>query len=153
LSGAGRRRKSSTLRAQPGVTSTRSPLSACLVALSLIVQLFAIPYHQALAAPGMRQAETARIAADLKASFGGAATLCVQIDEKGAPQSPAGHRDDQCPLCQFGAQAAALVAPEVAALPLRLDAARRIVAAGPEPGAVPACPAQQNRARAPPLAV
>jgi hypothetical protein len=150
-----RRPKEKKLEAQGSthVTSTRSPLSACLVALSLIVQLFVVPYHQALAAPGMRQAERARIAADLKARFGDAATLCVQIDDKGAPQSPAGHRDDQCPLCQFGAQAAALVAPEVAALPLRLDAACRIVRAGPEPGAVPARPAQQNLARAPPLAV
>jgi hypothetical protein len=121
--------------------------------LSLIVQLFAIPYHQALAAPGMTQPETARIAADLKARFGDAATLCVQIDDKGAPRSPDGHCDDQCPLCQFAAKAAALVAPEVPALPLRLDATRRIVGAEAEPGAVPARPAQRNRARAPPLSV
>jgi hypothetical protein len=131
----------------------RSTLIALIVALSLVTQLFAVPYHQALAAPGLAESETVRIAAELKVTFGDAAALCVEADSKGAPLSPAGHCDDQCPLCRSGAQAAALIAPELPALPVRLDAACRVLGAPPERGAVPACPAQRNRARAPPLAV
>jgi hypothetical protein len=123
------------------------------VALSLIVQLFAVPYHQALATPEITQAETARIAVDLKARFGDAAALCVQVDDKGAPQSPAGHCDDQCPLCRLSAETAGLVTPEVPALPLGLESAGRVLAAAPDASGIPSRAAQQNRARAPPLAV
>ena len=62
--------------------------------------------------------------------------------------------DDQCPLCRFAAQAVAFVPPDAPALPERLDAGRayasalRLISAP-----FPACPAQRNRARAPPLAV
>ena len=132
---------------------SRSPLIALVVAFSLIIQLVAAPFHQALAAPGSVESETARIAAELKATFGDAAALCVETDSKGAPPSPVGHCDDQCLLCRFGLQAEALVAPELPALPVRLDAACRVLGATPERGAVPACPPQRNRARAPPLAV
>jgi hypothetical protein len=131
----------------------RSPLIALIVAFLLIIQLFAVPYRQALAAPGLAESETARIAAELKATFGDAVALCVEADGKGPPLSPAGHCDDQCPLCRSGAQAAALIAPELSALPVRLGAACRVLGAAPERGAVPACPAQRNRARAPPLPV
>jgi hypothetical protein len=144
-----RRRRGTNTDATP----FRSPLIRLVVALSLIIQLFALPYHPALAAPGLAESETARIAAELNATFGDAAALCVETDGKSAPLSPAGHGDDQCPLCRFGLQAAALVAPDLPALPARLDAACRVLGATPERGAVPACPAQRNRARAPPLAV
>jgi hypothetical protein len=148
-----RTRRSKARRANSGAVSCPSRLSALFVALSLIVQLFAVPYHQALATPEITQAETARIAAELKARFGDTATLCVQIDNKGAPQSPAGHFDDQCPLCRFSAETAALVTPDVPALPVRLDAAGRVLAAAPDASGIPSRAAQQNRARAPPLAV
>jgi hypothetical protein len=153
VSGAGERMKRRRRGTNPGAAPFRSPLIALVVVLSLIIQLFAVPYHQALAAPGLVESETARIAAELKATFGDAAALCVETDSKGAPPSPAGHCDDQCPLCRSGAQAAALIAPELPALPVRLDAACRVLGATPERGAVPACPVQQNRARAPPFAV
>jgi hypothetical protein len=153
VSGAGERTKRRRRGSNPGAPPFRSPLIGLLVALSLVIQLVAAPYHQALAAPGLADSETARIAAELKATFGDAATLCVETKSKGAPPSPVGHCDDQCSLCRFGLQAGALVAPELPALPVRLNAACRVLGATPERGAVPARPAQQNRARAPPLAV
>ena len=124
-----------------------------IVALSLIVQLIAAPYHQALAAPAFSHSDAATIAADLKATFGDAVALCVQVDDKGAPVMPAGHCDDQCRLCRFAAQAAALVAPELPALPARLDPACQSIGAAPERDLVPVRLANLNRARAPPLAV
>ena len=131
---------------------------ALAVALSLIIQLVAAPYHQALSAPAFASSDTGAIAAELKAAFGDAAALCVQADRKqadgkGAPGAPPGCCDDQCPFCRFAAQAAALIAPDAPALAARLDAASRALGAAPEPGAVPALPTSRNRARAPPLAV
>ena len=140
-------------RKTPRAARGCSQLLSLIVALSLIVQLFAAPYHQALAASASPQSDTTQIAADLKATFGDAAALCVQVDGKGAPLSPAGHCDDQCPLCQFASQAAALVAPQLPALPQRLDAACQTLGAASEPGSVPFRLENRNRARAPPLAV
>ena len=57
---------------------------------------------------------------------------------RAAPAAPAGDCDDHCPLCQFAAQAATLVAPDLPALPARLDAACLTLGAAPEPGADPA---------------
>jgi hypothetical protein len=148
--GAGRTRHARR-RARPA--SFRSPLTALAVALSLIIQLVAIPYHQALSAPIFAFSDTSAIAAELKATFGDAAALCVQAEGKGVPGAPGGCCDDQCPFCRFSAQTAALIAPDAPALPARLDAASRDLGAVPEPGAVPALPTSRNRARAPPLAV
>jgi hypothetical protein len=72
--------------------SLRSPLTAFLAALALIVQFVAIPYHQARA--GDLGRSDVAIAAELKATFGDAAALCVQSDDKGAPHTPAGSCDD-----------------------------------------------------------
>ena len=84
----------------------RSPLMALIVALSLIVQLFAAATPPALAAPAFAGADDAAIAAELKAVFGDAAQLCVQINDDKAPakHSPSGHCCDQCPLCRFAAR-------------------------------------------------
>jgi hypothetical protein len=153
VSGGARRTGRGRRRARPGVASFRSPLTALAVALSLIVQLFAIPYHQARSAPLFASPDTAAIAAELKATFGDAATLCVEAGGKGAPLAPAGCCDDQCPFCRFSAQAAALIAPDAPALPLRLDGLAQTLGVAPAPGSVPAPPTSRNRARAPPLAV
>jgi hypothetical protein len=138
-------------RAKPRVASLRSPLTAFLAALALFVQLVDVSYHQARAAALGRS--DAAIAAELRATFGDAAALCVQSDDKGAPHTPNGCCGDQCTFCRFAAHAAALVAPEASALPIRLDVACRGLGPTPEPGFVSERPAQQNRARAPPLAV
>ncbi len=153
MSACGKRTQRRKRRARPGAAASRSPLTALIVAFSLLVQLIAIPYHQALAAPGIAESETAKIAAELKATFGDAAALCAEVDSKGAPLAPAGHCDDQCPLCRFAAQAATLVAPDAPALPERLDAACQTLGAACEPGVVPLRLENRNRARAPPLAV
>jgi len=153
VSGCGERRVPRRHRARSGAAASRSPLTAFVVALSLLVQLIAIPYLQALAGPGFAEAETAEIAAELRATFGDAAALCVEVNDKGAPISPAGHCDDQCPLCRFAAQATALVAPEAPAPPERLDAACQSLGAASEPGVVSFRLENRNRARGPPLAV
>ncbi len=152
MSGGARRKGIARRRAGTGVARFRSPLTALAVALSLIIQLLAIPYHQALSAPAFAS-DTAATAAELKATFGDAAALCVQVYEKSAPGAPAGHCDDQCPFCRFSAQAAVLIAPDAPALPVRLYRASRALGAAPAPGAVPAHPTSRNRARAPPVAV
>ncbi len=156
MNGGARRRGRGRRRARPSVARFRSPLTALAVTLSLIIRLVALPYHQALSAPAFASPGTAAIA-ELKATFGDAAALCVQVDAKqadgkSAPAAPAGCCDDQCPFCRFSAQAAALIAPDAPALPQRLDGASRALGTAPEPGAVPALPTSQNRARAPPLA-
>jgi hypothetical protein len=144
-----------TRRARRGLASFRSPLAAFVVALSLIAQLIAMPYQQALAGPVLAGSDTSAITADLKAVFGDAAGFCAHIGDKGAPAplGPCNHCDDQCPLCRFVAQATTFVPPDAPALPVRLNAVRCAIGAAPEFGAFSACPAQPNRARAPPLAV
>ena len=150
------RRKSAlgTRRAR-GLASFRSPLTAFFIALTLVVQLIAMPYQQALAGPALAGADTAAIMADLKAAFGDAAGFCARVDDKGAPapHGPCNHCDDQCPLCRTVAQAAAYVPPDAPTLPGRLNAGRYTIGAAPVFGAFSPCPAQRNRARAPPLAV
>jgi hypothetical protein len=152
----GRRKVKLRGRSVPlGLASFRSPLTALIVALSLVAQLIAAPYHQALSAPADLRADKTAIAADLKAMFGDAADLCARGEDHGvpAPFAPAGHCDDQCPLCRFAAQAAAFVPPDVAQLPERLGADRHAIRAPPDFGAFSVRRAQPNRARAPPLAV
>ncbi len=147
----GRRRR----RAKPGVAARRSPLTAIVAALALLFQLAVIPYHQALSAPIAAPAavDVAGVAADLRATFGEAAALCVQSDGKGGPEAPAGDCDDHCPLCQFAAQAAALIPPDLPVLPARFDLVVLTLGAAPEANALPVRPTRQNRARAPPFAV
>jgi hypothetical protein len=144
-----------TRPARRGLASFRSALTAFVVALSLVVQLIAMPYSQALAGPAMAGSNTAAIAADLKAVFGDAAGFCAHIGDKGvpSPQAPCNHCDDQCPLCRSVAEAAPFVAPDVPTLPVRPNAASYAIGAAADFGAFSACPAQRNRARAPPLAV
>lgn len=153
---AGRGRLTTGGRRRPNgwLASLRSPLTALVVTLSLAFQLVAIPYHQALAAGPALASDTTAIAAELKATFGDAAALCIQVDEKGAPShAPGAPCDDQCPLCQFAAQVAALVVPEAPALPARLDLDCRPIGFAVERGVVPVRARGQNRARAPPFAI
>jgi hypothetical protein len=144
-----------TQRAKRGSTSFRSPLTAFLVAFSLIVQLFAAATPPALAAPAFAGADEATVAAELKAVFGDAAELCAHINDQGAPgkHAPSGYCCDQCPLCRFAAQAVAFVSPDLPALPGRLDGEAHAIRAPPVRDVLPAYPAQPNPARAPPLAV
>jgi hypothetical protein len=135
--------------------SFRSPLTAFVVALSLIVQLFAAATPPAFAAPAFAGADDAAIAAELKALFGDTAQLCVQVDDDKAPvqHHPFGHCCDQCPLCRFAAQAVAFVAPDLPALPRRLESEADAIRAPPGQDVLPFYPSQPNPARAPPLPV
>jgi hypothetical protein len=137
------------------LTPFRSRLPAFVVALSLIVQLFAAATPPAFAAPAFAGADDAAIAAELKALFGDTAQLCVQVNDDKAPvqHHPFGHCCDQCPLCRFAAQAVAFVAPDLPALPGRLESEARTIRAPPARDILPAYPAQPNPARAPPLSV
>jgi len=141
-SGSRRRKGRTRLR------EARGALTGLLAALALVVQLLAVPYHQAHEPPGFA-ATSASVVAALKATFGDAAALCVEPRGKGAPLS-SGECDDQCLLCRFASQAGAVVAPNVPALAARFAAAATVGAAA-ERGAVPLFVSQPNRARAPPL--
>ena len=144
-----------TRRGRRGANGRRSPWTAMLVALSLVVQLFAAATPPAMAAPAFAGADDAAIAAQLKALFGDTAQLCVQVnDDKGpAKHTPSGHCCDQCPLCRFAAQAVAFVTPDLPALPERLKTDAHAIRAPPDGALLPTYRAQPNRARAPPLAV
>jgi hypothetical protein len=138
-----------------GAASLRSPVTAFLVAFSLVVQLFAAATPPSLAAPAFAGADEATVAAELKAVFGDAAELCAHINDRGAhgKHAPCGNCCDQCPLCRAAAQTVALVFPDPAALPERLDSNTHAIRAPPARHVLPAYPAQPNPARAPPLAV
>ena len=140
-------------RAKRRLAPFRSRLTAVLVALSLIVQLFAAATPPAMAAPAFAGADDAAIAAELKALFGNAAELCVHVNDDKAPAKHTGHCCDQCPLCRFAAQAVAFVAPDLPALPGRLEGEAQAIRAPPAGDILPPYPAQPNPARAPPLAV
>jgi hypothetical protein len=142
-------------RGKRRLTSLQSPLAAFVVALSLIVQLFAAATPPAFAAPAFAGADDAAIAAELKALFGDTAQLCIQVNDDKAPakHNPSGHCCDQCPLCRFAAQAVAFVAPDLPALPERLESDAHSIRAPPSEDVLPAYPVQPNPARAPPLPV
>jgi hypothetical protein len=142
-------------RAKRRLTSFRSPLTAFLVALSLIVQLFAAATPPAMAAPAFAGADDAAVAAELRALFGDAAELCAHVNDDKTPgkHAPSGHCCDQCPLCRFAAQAVAFVAPDLPALPERLDSDAHAIRAPPVGDFLPPYPVQPNPARAPPLPV
>ena len=144
-----------TRRAERRLTAFRSPLATFLVALSLVVQLFAAATPPAMAAPAFAGADGAAISAELKALFGDTAQLCVQVGDNKAPprHAPSGHCCDQCPLCRFAAEAVAFVLPNLPALPDRLDGDAHAIRASPGRDILPAYPVQPNPARAPPLAV
>jgi hypothetical protein len=143
-----------TRRARRGLSSFRSALTAFAVAFALVVQLMAMTHQQAMAGPDSAGSDNAAIAAELQATFGDAAGLCAHADDKGpAPHGPCNHCDDQCPLCRVFGQAAAYVPPDLPTLPAKADSGRRTVGAARDFGAFSPCPAQSNRARAPPLAV
>jgi hypothetical protein len=133
----------------------RSPLTAFVVAFSLIVQLFAAATPPALAASAFAGADDVAIAAELKAMFGDAAELCVQVNDNKAPakHAPSGHCCDQCPLCRFAAQAATFVPSDLPAFGERLDSDAHAIRAAPGRNVLPAYPDQPNSARAPPFAV
>ena len=142
-------------RGKRRLTSLQPPLAAFVVALSLIVQLFAAATPPAFAAPAFAGADDAAIAAELKALFGDTAQLCVQVNGDKAPakHNPSGHCCDQCPLCRFAARAVAFVSPDLPALPRRLESEAHAIRAPPSEVVLPAYPVQPNPARAPPLPV
>jgi hypothetical protein len=142
-------------RAKRRMSPFQSRLPDFVVALSLIVQLFAAATPPAMAAPAFAGADDAAIAAELKALFGDTAQLCVQVNDDKAPvhHNPSGHWCDQCPLCWFAAQGLVFVAPDLPPSPGRLESEAHVIPAPPSRGLFPAYPAQPNPTRAPPLPV
>jgi hypothetical protein len=140
---------------KPRLMAFGSPLASFIVALSLVVQLFAAAAPPAMAAPVFGGSDDAAIAVELKALFGDTAQLCVQVNDYKAPanHAPSGHCCDQCPLCRFGAEAVAFVSPHLPALPERLAGDAHAIRAPPGEDALPTYSAQPNPARAPPLVV
>jgi hypothetical protein len=140
-------------RERPDGAALRSPLTTFVALAALLFQLLVLPYHQALSAPAPTATDIAAVASELKATFGDAAALCVQSDGKDGSGAPMGDCDDHCPLCQFAAQAAALITPDAPALPALFRIASGVLGGGPASAAPPASPNAQHRARAPPFAV
>jgi len=154
VTGSGRNETQTRRPMGCGQGSVYPRLTSLAVALSLLLQVLFIPYHQASRVPAVAAPDdVARIAADLKAFFGDAATLCVQSDDRSAPNTPAGHCDDACPFCRFAAQAATLFPPDTPALPLRPNAAFLEIGTPSAPDTAPSATVSQHRARAPPLVV
>ena len=154
MNSRGRAKKPQKRRGRSPSALFRSALTGLIVAMSFAVQL-ALPYRQALPSSEFSAADAAVVAAELKATFGAAAVLCVQVDDKGAPSpgAPAGSCCDHCPLCRFMAQATALTLPDAPVLPSRLDAEGGTVGAGSQVCLSDGRPNLANRARAPPLTI
>lgn len=125
------------------------PVSVVL-ALSLVLQILFLPYHQALGAAVSPHAGDARIASELKALFGDAAALCVGVDDKGAPAAPNGRCDDHCPFCRFAAEVGTLVRPDSPALPAPFETVAGDLQTPRFANPPRAPPLYRERARAPP---
>ena len=128
----------------------RATYATLVVLFSLLVQLLFVPYHQASATPA---GDAGRIAAELKATFGSTASLCVRSDDSGSPQAPADDCSHDCPFCRFAAEAATLVSPDAPALPVRSDHALLVLGRPAAPDGAPSAPQGPQQARAPPFAV
>jgi hypothetical protein len=94
--------------------------------LALISQWFA---------PALHAMETSRdpagVAAELRATFGDVAVLCVQAEDTKTPLGPSdprGHCDECCPLCQALSAAHALVPPAPIGSPERIEGHAEIIA-------------------------
>ena len=138
-----------TRRAPSAWTRIRASFAVTLATLALIVQMLAPASHR-MVAPG----DVAGVAAELHATFGDVAVLCVQADGAKSPLTPAsppGPCDDCCPLCQSSAAAHAFVLPTPLGVPTRIEAAS--VTLAPEPDFIRRKPARTAFAqpRAPPF--
>ena len=119
-----------TRRAPSAWTRIRASFAVTLATLALIVQMLAPASHR-MAAPG----DVAGVAAELHATFGDVAVLCVQADGAKSPLTPAsppGPCDDCCPLCQMSAGAHALMLPTVPGVPTRIVTAAETLAPAPD---------------------
>jgi len=111
-------------------TRLRASLAVGLATLALVVQMLAPAPHR-MVAPG----SVAGVAAELHATFGDIAVLCIQADDAKSPltpDSPPGPCDDCCPLCQSSAAAHALVLPVLLGAPSRIEAAAVALAPAPD---------------------
>jgi Protein of unknown function (DUF2946) len=121
-----------------------------IVALAAVINLAFAPVLRA-AIMARAPSSVSEVAADLKATFGDAFELCVNLRDDGSTPAPSHQGDDGCcPLCCLHA-AAHLLAPEFKALPLRL-AVRRVELPPSEDVALPPpSRASPSQPRAPPL--
>ena len=90
-----------------------------MLSLLAIFNFPAAPLAHAAAPP---PASIEQTVADLKATFGDGAQLCVNIDDDGPqPLAPTHHGQGDCPLCCAHA-GAALTPPDTASVPARREA-------------------------------
>jgi len=96
----------------------RAPLVLLIAALALLAQWFVAPLREMRA-----NAPISQVAAELKATFGDAAVLCLQADADGSlpAHDPQNHCDDHCPLCQLHAGVMALWPPAQALPAMRVE--------------------------------
>jgi hypothetical protein len=101
-----------------------------LATLALVAQMLAPTQHR-MVAPG----DVAGVAAELHATFGDVAVLCIQAEDGKSPLkpgSPPGPCDDCCPLCQMSAGAHALMLPTLLRVPTRIVTASETLAPAPD---------------------
>ena len=126
-----RRAETKRKRGAPSAwTRIRASFAVALATLALVAQMLAPTQHR-MVAPG----DVAGVAAELHATFGDVAVLCIQADDDKSPPTPAGPPgpcDDCCPLCQSSAAAHALVLPTLLGAPSRIEAAAVTLAPAPD---------------------
>jgi hypothetical protein len=127
------RRRAEIKRTRPAPSAwgrLRASFAVALATLALVAQMLAPAWHR-MVAPG----DVAGVAAELHATFGDVAVLCIQADDGKSPLTPAsppGPCDDCCPLCQSSAAAHALVLPTLLGAPSRIEAASEALAPAPD---------------------
>jgi len=127
----------------------RKDFSRIFAVLSLlaIFHLAFAPLARAAAPP---PASVEQLAADLKATFGDAVQLCVNVDDDGSqPGAPAHHGEGECPLCCLHA-VSALVPPDVTKLSAPRLASSSVSFAATDFSPPPPARASPAQPRAPP---
>jgi len=127
----------------------RNVLARAFAVLSLLAVLNLAVAPLAHAA-GPQRASVEQLAADMKATFGDAFQLCVNVGDDGsAPSAPVHHGDGDCPLCCVHA-GAVLTPPEAVALPARREAVAALTFVAKDFAPPPPARASPAQARAPP---
>jgi hypothetical protein len=129
-------------------TRLRASLAVGLATLALVVQMLAPAQHR------MALADVGAVAAELHATFGDVAVLCIQVDDAKSPLTPGnppGPCDDCCPLCQMSAGAHALMLPTILGVPTRILTASETLAPAPDFAGLKPARTAFAQPRAPPL--
>lgn len=107
--------------AKRAVSPARAALTLSLALLALVAQWFVAASHDMPTRSAI--SVTSAAAAELKATFGETAVLCVQAGDEAPTPGDKRPCDAACPLCQMHSGALALWAPESHFLSVAFDGA------------------------------